>query len=392
MTTLARWLFAALLALLLAPAAPWDGAAKQGKLDCRSFETFDEANEYYADHPEAAADIDDDNDGEACEVYFGLETRDPSPAAEPASSASDTLSDASVADDLDCEDFTTQEEAQAVLDADPGDPNNLDPNRDGIACALLPSAEDASIAFAQDADPATPTDEDRAARRAARQAARNQDGAQDGAQNATQDQSADQNALACTDFATQQEAQAAFDDDPAGQAALDPDGNGIACEELQAANQQDDTQDNADAQDTTAQADDSGNGNGNNRENRRNRRNQNQNQNQDQTGNQNQQGNDTVVDTPVQAGKEDLDCIDFQFQEDAQEIFNRDTSDPFNLDPNGDGFACSSLPLRDPQISQVPRTGSGPAAPIGAILLFAGMTGAAALGLRSRSTRVPVEA
>ena len=39
-------------------------------------------------------------------------------------------------DDLDCEDFATQEEAQAVLDEDPADPNNLDPNKDGIACAL----------------------------------------------------------------------------------------------------------------------------------------------------------------------------------------------------------------------------------------------------------------
>ena len=45
-------------------------------------------------------------------------------------------------DDLDCEDFDTREEAQAVLDEDPADPNNLDPNRDGIACALLPSADD----------------------------------------------------------------------------------------------------------------------------------------------------------------------------------------------------------------------------------------------------------
>ena len=50
------------------------------------------------------------------------------------------------ADDLDCEDFETQEEAQATLDEDPADPNNLDPNQDGIACALLPSAEDRAAA------------------------------------------------------------------------------------------------------------------------------------------------------------------------------------------------------------------------------------------------------
>jgi endonuclease YncB( thermonuclease family) len=41
--------------------------------------------------------------------------------------------------DLDCSDFTYQEEAQAVLDADPSDPNGLDRDRDGFACESLPS-------------------------------------------------------------------------------------------------------------------------------------------------------------------------------------------------------------------------------------------------------------
>src|SRR5829696_7879766 len=54
-------------------------------------------------------------------------------------------------DDLDCEDFETQEEAQATLDQDPADPNNLDPNHDGIACALLPSAEEQAAASADEA-------------------------------------------------------------------------------------------------------------------------------------------------------------------------------------------------------------------------------------------------
>ena len=54
-------------------------------------------------------------------------------------------------DDFDCEDFATQEEAQAVLDEDPDDPNNLDPNQDGIACALLPSSADQEAAAADDA-------------------------------------------------------------------------------------------------------------------------------------------------------------------------------------------------------------------------------------------------
>lgn len=38
-----------------------------------------------------------------------------------------------------CDDYTYQEEAQAVYDADPSDPNGLDGDNDGIACEDLPS-------------------------------------------------------------------------------------------------------------------------------------------------------------------------------------------------------------------------------------------------------------
>lgn len=40
--------------------------------------------------------------------------------------------------DLDCADFDTQDEAQEVLDADPGDPHRLDADNDGVACESLP--------------------------------------------------------------------------------------------------------------------------------------------------------------------------------------------------------------------------------------------------------------
>jgi hypothetical protein len=36
--------------------------------------------------------------------------------------------------DLDCKDFATQQQAQVVYDAVPGDPNRLDRDGDGIAC------------------------------------------------------------------------------------------------------------------------------------------------------------------------------------------------------------------------------------------------------------------
>ncbi|MEV5439784.1 excalibur calcium-binding protein [Streptomyces sp. NPDC052682] len=45
------------------------------------------------------------------------------------------------AQDLDCRDFTFQEDAQAVFDADRSDPNRLDEDQgpdDGVACEALP--------------------------------------------------------------------------------------------------------------------------------------------------------------------------------------------------------------------------------------------------------------
>ncbi|WP_432138982.1 MULTISPECIES: excalibur calcium-binding protein [unclassified Streptomyces] len=44
--------------------------------------------------------------------------------------------------DLDCRHFTYQEDAQAVFDADPSDPNRLDADDDGIPCEALPHRGD----------------------------------------------------------------------------------------------------------------------------------------------------------------------------------------------------------------------------------------------------------
>ena len=48
------------------------------------------------------------------------------------------LSGTAQARDLNCGDFPYQEDAQAVLAANPADPNNLDSNHDGVACETLP--------------------------------------------------------------------------------------------------------------------------------------------------------------------------------------------------------------------------------------------------------------
>jgi Excalibur calcium-binding domain len=55
------------------------------------------------------------------------------------------------------------------------------------------------------------------------------------------------------------------------------------------------------------------------------------------------------------APAQDLNCANFQFQEDAQEVLNQDPSDPNNLDADNDGIACEELPSRG--------TGAGGGAP-----------------------------
>ena len=54
----------------------------------------------------------------------------------------------------------------------------------------------------------------------------------------------------------------------------------------------------------------------------------------------------------------DIDCVDLEYQEVAQAVLARDPSDPFNLDPSGDGFACTSLPSRV-VVTHLPSTGTG---------------------------------
>jgi hypothetical protein len=59
-----------------------------------------------------------------------------------------TVPPAGAQSDLNCEDFTHQEDAQAVLVADRRDPHGLDEDRDGIACNHLPSRRVAIVSTA----------------------------------------------------------------------------------------------------------------------------------------------------------------------------------------------------------------------------------------------------
>jgi len=251
---------------------------------------------------------------------------DPAPAA------------ADPAVDYDCIDFDTQEDAQAVLDSDPSDPYKLDPNLDGIACALLPSRSDLASGAAPVASAAQPP--------------------------AAQDQ-ADATVITCADV-TQEEAMTLLQQGTGDAAVLDPNGNGIACE-------------TDELQQQAAQQEPAG---GKAKKDKKGKKAQQQ-EAPPADASQGQQAQ------PAPAGSvpEDLDCIDFTFQEEAQLVYDQDPTDPYNLDPNGDGYACSSLQLRNPPtVNVVPSTGSGPAAgtaPAAAALAAAG----AALGMSLRRGR-----
>jgi hypothetical protein len=126
-------------------------------------------------------------------------------------------------DEYDCSWFARQADAQAVLKADPSDPNHLDDDRDGIACAQLGAPKDltpvASIAAAFTCDRHSP--------RTGRcpQPWRHFD-----ALSYTRFGAGD--AFDCAQFASQADAQAVLLAQPSDPNKLDPDGRGIACPQL----------------------------------------------------------------------------------------------------------------------------------------------------------------
>ena len=189
--------------------------------------------------------------------------------------------------------------------------------------------------------------------------------------------------VVCTDFATFDEAQKALLDNAKNAVTLDPDGNGIACEEVfpaesaaaaaatatagaasteaaQTPTPTTEQQDakagkKADRQTATAAA------SGGNADKKAARQATATAAAAGETPKKNQKKTPTpeaALPTPVGG---DLDCIDFAFQEDAQAVLDQNPKDPYNLDPNHDGIACSSLPRRGGPIVALPATGSGPA-------------------------------
>lgn len=110
--------------------------------DCSPFASFDEANAYYADHPETQPYLDPNADGRACEVYFGVDQAGISFGGETNNSGGTSGGNSYTAGDYDCSDFSSHAEAQSAWEANGGSAANnlwnLDADHDGVACESLP--------------------------------------------------------------------------------------------------------------------------------------------------------------------------------------------------------------------------------------------------------------
>ena len=121
---------------LLGPAPAVFAAQPTDVYNCDDFTYQEEAQAVYDADPSDPNGLDgNDNDGKACEHLPHKPTGQPStptstsPQAPPVTTPPQTTPV-----DLDCADFATQAQAQAVLDADRSDPHRLDADHDGYAC------------------------------------------------------------------------------------------------------------------------------------------------------------------------------------------------------------------------------------------------------------------
>ncbi len=171
------------------------GTTPAQDLDCDDFFSQEEAQAVLDQTPAADPNgIDTDGDRIACESLLGTAA-----AQEPVLEPSPSIASTNVVQDLDCDDFFSQEEAQAILDQTPAaDPNGIDRDGDRIACESL-------LGAAANQEPV---------------AAKSSSG------NTMQN-------LDCDDFQFREEAQAVLDQTPGTDPnGIDRDGDRIACESL----------------------------------------------------------------------------------------------------------------------------------------------------------------
>lgn len=106
------------------------GAATAGDLDCMDFASQEAAQAHLRADPSDPDGLDPETNGVACEIR-------PAAYEQPATDLEPVVRARSSAD-LDCEDFEYQQEAQMIYFRDESDPNDLDPDGNGVPCEVLP--------------------------------------------------------------------------------------------------------------------------------------------------------------------------------------------------------------------------------------------------------------
>ncbi|GAA4866819.1 excalibur calcium-binding domain-containing protein [Actinomycetospora straminea] len=137
------------------------------------------------------------------------------------------------ADDLNCGDFRYQEDAQAVYDADPSDPNGLDgSDNDGRACESLPrrgSSVSEELGLGSGSSSSSGSNSSSSSHSSGSSSSGLSSGSTHRVSTDAPARSSAQD-RDCADFDSQAEAQAVLDDDPSDPERLDADDDGIACE------------------------------------------------------------------------------------------------------------------------------------------------------------------
>ena len=204
--------YCAIVALVFAPAAVAQQLGPGEDLDCSQVGPAgaspegvqEEAQALLADDPTDPNSLDSDGDGVACEFEQNptgsVKFEDGTGFTTDATSAAPSTSK--------CEDFASQAEAQAALEAVPGNPDSLDADGDGLACEGVPYS---------------PTEPDVAASPTQTEEGQDLDcvGLLEAQADPEQETSPE---------GAQEQAQALLADDPTDPNGLDGDGDGVACE------------------------------------------------------------------------------------------------------------------------------------------------------------------
>ncbi len=216
-----------------------------------------------------------------------------------------------------CGGFATQEEAQAVLNADPSDPNGLDLDFDGVACESTGTVEEPAPAPDPTEAPAPAPDPTEAPAPAP-----------DPTQAPAPAPAGTKDRYVCEDFPFQEDAQTVYDADPNDPHGLDgrpgPDNDdGRACEDLPSRTA---PTDNTDPGDTGGPVPDPA-----------------------QEPVTAPSPNQRVSTAPQPAGRpatgqQNRACANYDAWEWAQAVFESDPKKYDALDPDNDGEACPDLP------------------------------------------------